>query len=230
VPWEHHRPTGCCGIPMTSPYQYVHVSASNRERSEDAAEVFECGDSLVLALADGAGGIHGGATASRALVAAVRSAVKDPASSITDARYWAELLRMTDAALAKHSGGETTGIVVVLSKGKLVGVSTGDSEAWVISSKGVDDLTVSQNTHQRLGSGSAVPTTFERGPLADVLLIASDGLFRYAAMDVIARAVRGSPIGVAAEQLIELVRLRSGKFHDDMAAILVARKSATLSS
>jgi hypothetical protein len=49
-------------------------------------------------------------------------------------------------------------------------------------------------------------------------------------MQVIARLVRASPISVAAEQLIELVRLPSGKFHDDMAAILVARKPPPLLS
>jgi|HubBroStandDraft_1064217.scaffolds.fasta_scaffold03330_3 PPM family protein phosphatase len=209
---------------MTNQYQYVQVSGSNREQSEDTAEVFERGDSLVLALADGAGGIRGGAMASRALLTAVRSAVQDPAATMSDARYWADLLRTTDTALAKHSGGETTGVVVVLGATKLIGASAGDSEAWVVHSKRVDDLTVGQDTQRRLGSGRAVPTTFERAGLAGVLLVATDGLFKYAAMEVIARVVLASPISVAAEQLIELVRLRSGKFHDDLAAILVARK------
>jgi serine/threonine protein phosphatase PrpC len=210
---------------MTTQYQYVQVSGSNREQSEDTAEVFERGDSLVLVLADGAGGIRGGAMASRALVTAVKSAVKDPGANMIDAQYWADLLRATDAALAKHAGGETTGIVTVLSAGKLIGASVGDSEAWVIHSKGVDDLTVGQETQRRLGSGRAVPTTFERAGLAGVLLVATDGLFKYAAMEVIARVVLASPISAAAEQLMDLVRLRSGKFHDDLAAILVARRS-----
>jgi serine/threonine protein phosphatase PrpC len=56
------------------------------------------------------------------------------------------------------------------------------------------------------------------------LLVATDGLFRYAARDVIARIVRENPVGLAAEKLIELVRLPSGKFGDDVAAILVVRK------
>jgi serine/threonine protein phosphatase PrpC len=215
---------------MTNQYQYVQVSASNREQSEDAAEVFERGDALVLALADGADGIRGGVTASRTLVTAVRSAAKDAAFNVTDARAWADLLRATDATLVKHSGGETTGIVVVLTPNKLVGVSAGDCEAWAIRSKDVVDLTVGQHTHRRLGSGRAVPVTFEHAVLEGVLLVASDGLFKYASMQVIARVVRASPISVAAEQLIELVRLPSGKFHDDMAAVLVARKPAPLLS
>lgn len=66
------------------------------------------------------------------------------------------------------------------------------------------------------------PTAFARGPLAGVLLVATDGLIRYASRDIIARIVRESPIGLAAERLIELVRLSSGKFSDDVAAVLVA--------
>jgi serine/threonine protein phosphatase PrpC len=97
----------------------------------------------------------------------------------------------------------------------------------VIHAKDVVDLTVGQHTHRRLGSGRAVPVIFEHPVLEGVLLLASDGLFKYALMPAIARVVRTSPIGVAAEQLIELVRL---PFHDDMAAVLPARKPAPLLS
>lgn len=68
------------------------------------------------------------------------------------------------------------------------------------------------------------PTPFPHGPLQGALLVATDGLFRFAARDVIARIVRENPVGLAAEKLIELVRLPSGKFSDDVAAILVGRK------
>jgi serine/threonine protein phosphatase PrpC len=60
-----------------------------------------------------------------------------------------------------------------------------------------------------------------------VLLVATDGLFKYAAIDVIARVVRASPIGVAAEQLVDLVQLPSGKSPDDVAVVLLSRSSAT---
>jgi hypothetical protein len=45
-------------------------------------------------------------------------------------------------------------------------------------------------------------------------------------MNVIAGVVRASPIGVAAERLIELVRLPSGKFADDVAVVLVGAGAA----
>jgi serine/threonine protein phosphatase PrpC len=212
---------------MSSRFSYVRVLASNHQKSEDAAEVFERGETLIVVLADGAGGIRGGATASGALVAAVRTAVDNPAFAVDDAHYWADLFRLTDAALAKNRAGETTGVVVVLGSRQLIGVSTGDSEAWVVTATEIDDLTRAQHTKKRLGSGRVEPTVFERTALSGALVVATDGLFKYAAADVIARMVRASAIRLAADQLVELVRLRSGKLADDVALVLVGRGLAS---
>jgi serine/threonine protein phosphatase PrpC len=195
--------------------------ASNRQKSEDAAEVFERGETLIVVLADGAGGIRGGATASGALVAAVRTAVDDPSFAVEDVQYWADLFRVTDAALAKNRVGETTGVVVVVGVRHLIGVSTGDSEAWVVTATEAHDLTRGQHTKQRLGSGRVEPLVFKHAALSGALVVATDGLFKYAATDVIARMVRASAIQIAAEQLVELVRLPSGKLQDDVALVLV---------
>ena len=207
---------------MSPRFSFVRALASNRHKSEDAAEVFERGETLILVLADGAGGMRGGAMASGALVAAVRAAVADPVFAVEDVQYWADLFRVVDAALAKNMVGETTGVVVVLGSRKLIGVSTGDSEAWVLRATEVDDLTRGQQTKQRLGSGRVEPAVFERAALSGTLVVATDGLFKYAAPDVIARIVRASAIRIAAEELIGLVRLRSGTLADDVALVLVA--------
>jgi serine/threonine protein phosphatase PrpC len=214
---------------MSSSYSYVRMLASNRDRSEDAAEVFERDELTIVALADGAGGIRGGALASGALVNAVRSAVDDTAFVLTEPRSWADLFRATDAALASNRIGETTGVVIVLGPRGLIGVSTGDSEAWIVGSTQVDDLTVGQHTKRRLGSGRVEPTMFERPIFSGVLVIATDGLFKYASSDVIARLVRANAIGTAAEQLVELVRLRSGAMADDVAVVLVTQSSRRVS-
>jgi serine/threonine protein phosphatase PrpC len=208
---------------MPHGYQYVRAFASNREKSDDAAGIFECGDSIVVALADGAGGIRGGATASRAFVEAVKVAANDPTFSIDDADGWIDLFRETDKALHELRAGETTGVVVSLSARTLLGVGTGDSEAWMVTPTRVDDLTAMQHTKRRLGSGRVVPAVFHRGALSGALLVATDGLLKHAAMEVIARIVRASPIGVAAEQLIDLVRLPSGRFPDDVGIVLVGQ-------
>jgi serine/threonine protein phosphatase PrpC len=202
------------------PYVQLRAHASDRTSSEDAVEVIERDGTLVVALADGAGGLRGGATASQAFVDAVRSSVSDPSFPIEETHAWGVLFRAVDATLAKNMVGETTGVVVVVTPTRVLGVSTGDSEAWVVSRDGVDDLTVGQHTRRRLGCGHVSPAAFERHPLDGVLLVASDGLFRHAASEVIARIVRESTLGVAGERLVELVRLRSGKLADDVAIIL----------
>jgi hypothetical protein len=71
-------------------------------------------------------------SASALLVAAVRAAVDDPAFAVGDVHYRADLFRVTDTALAKNKVAETTGVVVVVGPRRLFGVSTGDSEAWVV--------------------------------------------------------------------------------------------------
>jgi serine/threonine protein phosphatase PrpC len=209
--YDHSRAVGC---------------SSFRAKSQDAAQAFERDGVLVVAVADGGGRMRSGEAASRSLVAIVGGAVSDQAFRLERAQSWVDLFRSTDAALAANSAHETTGLVVVLGARGLVGISTGDSEAWVVTSTGVDNLTVGQHTRHRLGSSHATVTTFQRSFLAGVLVVATDGLFKYAAPEVIARIVRGNAIGVAAEGLVELVRLRSGKLADDVAVVLVRQAEA----
>jgi hypothetical protein len=70
------------------------------------------------------------------------------------------------------------------------------------------------------------PAIFDRPALSSVLVVATDGLFKYAAMEVIARMVRASALRIASEQLIELVRLRSGRLADDVALVLMSGSPA----
>jgi serine/threonine protein phosphatase PrpC len=205
---------------MSPRFTHVRMRASSRAKSEDAVEVLEHGETLVVLVADGAGGIRGGGKASEALVVAVRAALKDPTFAVEDARHWLQLFRATDGTLAKSSVGETTGVVVVLGSHQVIGVSAGDSEAWVVTATEVHDLTRGQQTKRRVGSGRAEPAVFAHAALSGTLVVASDGLFKYAASDVIARVVRESTISIAGEQLLGLVRLPSGNFADDVALVL----------
>jgi serine/threonine protein phosphatase PrpC len=202
---------------------YVHARAvaSNSVKSEDAAEVFERDEKLVVVLGDGAGGMRGSAAASAFLVEAVRSAVHDRAFPVDDLQKWVDLFLAVDAGLVANGAGQTTGIVIVAGPHRLFGISTGHSQAWVVTPSRVFDLTVGQQTKQRLGSKRVTPATFERYALDGGLGVATDGLFNFAANDVIARIVRESDVPTAAEHLVDLVRLRSGKLADDVAVVLV---------
>jgi serine/threonine protein phosphatase PrpC len=208
------------------PHNFAHIVtlASNLQSPPELAAVFESDDALVVALADGGGGIRGGVAASRVLFERVRSAIAGTAFATDDARGWADLLQGSDRALAANNVGETSCVVVALGSRGIVGVSAGDSEAWVVMPTRVDDLTAGQHTKSRLGSGRAVPVTFQRNALEGVLLVGNDGLFKYAAKEVIARIVRTHPIGRVAEELTELVRLPSGRFADEAAIVLATRK------
>src|SRR5262249_9467668 len=141
---------------------------------------------------------------------------------LEDRDAWVGLFRETDAGIAAHRAGETTGVVVALGPRGIVGVSTGNSEAWLVGLEWVDNLTVGQRTEGRLGARRTTPTPFQRAaPKPAVLVVASDGLFKFAAPDVIASVVRTQAIGPAAENLVELVKLRSGKVAEDVAVVLV---------
>jgi serine/threonine protein phosphatase PrpC len=212
---------------MHPPFEYVRALASSRPKSRDTVGVFERDEVLVVVVADGGGGMRGGEVASRSLVGVIETAVKDPAFAPQEMQGWIGLFRATDSALAANEAGETTGVVVVAGPCGLVGVSAGDCEAWVVTPTAVDDLTVGRQTRQRLGSNQVTLATFERTALGGVLVIGSDGLFKFAAAEVIARIVRANAIGVAAEHLVDLVRLRSGKVADDVAVVLVRRDAAS---
>src|SRR5271155_604171 len=124
------------------PYQYARAEASIRPKSEDLAQVFERDDVLVVALADGGGGMRSGRAASRGLVAIVESAVNDRGFLLETTQPWLDLFHSIDRSLASNEAGQTTGVVVVVGPRGLIGVSAGNSEAWVVTPNSTENLTV----------------------------------------------------------------------------------------
>jgi serine/threonine protein phosphatase PrpC len=206
---------------MPSPYVHSRLLASGRRNSEDRAEVFERNDALVVVVADGAGGVRGGALASEALVATAWAVAQNATLDVHDAALWTVLFKEVDATLAAKMAGETTGLVVIVGSKGLMGVSVGDSEARIVSTTSIDDLTADQKK-ARLGSGRAVPASFYRPGLDGVLVVGTDGLFKYTSAERIAAAVRGGDVAGGAERLVALVRLPSGGLQDDVGIVVVA--------
>jgi len=194
------------------------VAVAGRPRSEDRAEVFELDDTLVVVVADGAGGLSGGAAASAAIVEAVRARLAHRMDPF-DLRAWSELFTTTDAALRAQHAGETTAIVAAIAPHGVAGVSVGDSEAWVVGPQ-LDPLTKGQD-RARLGTGRCRPTWFHRRRLDGVLVVATDGLFRHARRDAIAIACADPDATAIAEALVTLPRLPSGAYPDDVAVVVV---------
>ena len=141
-----------------------------------------------------------------------------------DSRVWRGLLKALDDALAAHpEAGQTTLVALCFTSQKIIGASVGSSEAWWITADGHFDLTEAQKRKPTLGSGSAEPVPFElklSGP--GTLLLASDGLFKYADPIAITEAVRSAvSADVAADVLLALASAPAGRFYDDVALIVV---------
>lgn len=198
--------------------------ASSRRATEDRAAVFEVAGALVVVVADGAGGIAGGAVASDALVSAVRQRSLEPAFDPWSRGGWCDLLERVDRELVlSREGGETTALVLVVGACGVLGVGSGDSETWSVDEEHVDRLTEGLD-RARLGHGRARPTSFHRGATAGTLLVATDGLFKHASERAIVACVRGSsPLGATADALVELPRMRTGIYPDDVALAIVRR-------
>lgn len=189
-------------------------------RSQDRGEVIELSWGLVIVVADGVGGISGGAEAAETAVRIVREAAAS-LSGAPEPAGWAGLLARMDRQIsADPVAGETTAVVAAVTSDGLAGASVGDSGAWVISAGACLDLTRGQHGKPFLGSGAARPVHFAAGRLDGTLLVASDGLLKYAGRDQIIQAARQDDLQQAAESLVGLVRLGSGGLPDDTAVIL----------
>ena len=190
---------------------------------QDRAAIIEHGNSLIMILADGAGGMSGGAEAAEFVV---QRAIQQMHSGVAlpDATHCCEFLAELDAAVAADAkAGDTTAVIMSISELGVQGASVGDSEAWIIRNSDYVDLTEDQRRKPLLGSGEAIPVPFTAELQAgDMLLIGSDGLFKYAAPAAICTIVRANSAESAAEKLVELVRLPSGDLWDDV-SILICR-------
>ncbi|MBX2796125.1 MAG: hypothetical protein KTR31_00610 [Myxococcales bacterium] len=188
--------------------QWTTRSVSMDGSTEDRVVVAPLAEELLVVLADGAGGVPGGARAADIATSwALRHADADPITIVKEA----------DRAVQRDPfAGETT-LVVTHVGAEIHGASAGDSEAWLVHG---DVLTAGQHRRGRLGSGRCVPVAFHNR-FTGRLLVATDGLFGYARPAAIRAAASLRRLDDAARALVELVRLPSGDFMDDVAFVLV---------
>jgi serine/threonine protein phosphatase PrpC len=205
-------------------FAHARAFASNRWETEDRAEIYAIGADLVIAVADGAGNTGRGGLASDAFIDRVKNVLADPHVSVHDVRRWLRLFEELDRDLARRAC-ETTGVVVVVGREGVIGVSAGDSQAWVVGDSSVDRLTENQ-IKKRLGSGRASPVLFHRTSLDGVLLVGTDGLFDHVDAIAIADACRR---GTLSEIVTRLVDRASGSPDrrnpaDDVALVVVGSR------
>lgn len=192
---------------------FVHAIeiAPRRGEGQDRGLVLPCEHGVVIALADGAGGTSGGERAAKAVV--------DRVAAVASHAYdWPLLLAELD--MQQIGYGQTTAVVLWLTRDKIVGASAGDSGAWIVREAGIEDLTSAQHRKPLIGDGAIVTPLDAGGLRGGTLLVASDGLLKHAKHDDIARLALGSDLEAAAKALVELVRLPSGQLPDDVSVVL----------
>jgi serine/threonine protein phosphatase PrpC len=188
-------------------------------RGQDRAFLRRVGESIVFAVADGAGGTSHGAEAAEAIISLVSARAEELASKGADA--FARVLRDADRDLVPATGGETTGVIGVFCGIGLAGASVGDSGALLVGDA-ILDLTAGQDRKPLLGSRIARPQPFERSGARGTLVVATDGLLKYATTSAIGRVLAAiHDLEAAARAVIDLARLPSGQLPDDAAVALI---------
>jgi hypothetical protein len=185
---------------------------------EDRLAVDRAGDRVLVVVADGAGGTVGGA---RAAQAACDAAVAAFRVGPGDRGAWVGHLRVIDSTiLAAGHGGASTAVIVEIAGGMVSGASVGDGGAWMVSARGVVDLTERQVRKPLLGTGLAEPVAFGPTPMLGRLVVGTDGLFKYAPRArLTAVALAGTP-EVAAAALVDAVRMKGGRLQDDVGVVV----------
>ena len=203
------------GDPMM-PYPVAIARDSYRTATEDRGSIRFVGPQVLIAVADGVGGMAGGAAAAELAVLTVmaRGPFLDPAALVT-------LLMEADRRIYDEPGaGETTIVVAVASPQGIVGASVGDSAAWLVTADGCVDLTRNQQVAPALGSAAAAPVPFVHRRPGGTLVIGTDGLFNFVHADRICATARGPDLDGSARSLVDLARLRTGDFQDDITVAL----------
>jgi hypothetical protein len=195
-------------------FESNQIVLSSGENGQDRIELLRDGSRLVFVVADGAGGRSGGAEAAELVVRLARERV----GSLLSPGDCENLLGDIDRVIsADRIAGETTAVIVVVSPNKVFGASAGDSGAWILNGSNVDELSERQIRKPFVGTGASLPVGFSRDALVGTLLVATDGLLKYASRESISTTIEKFSLRELPEALIKLVRFASGNLPDDIA-------------
>lgn len=197
-------------------WNVAEVVVPAKGEGEDRVAAVLVPDGVVLAIADGAGGLGGGGRAADAAVREITVAARGGPGRRPD--WCAALLMRIDTAVLSGSG-ECALVVAHVFGTRVVGASVGDCAAWLIG-EAIDDLTAGQVRKPLIGSGSSTPVTFDAPLRNATLLLASDGLWKYAPRERIGEFARQPDLKASAREIARLPRLRSGALPDDVAVLL----------
>jgi serine/threonine protein phosphatase PrpC len=195
----------------------TRVEDAKSGRGEDRIRAVRLSDRAVFVVADGAGGVAGGAAAADAVCKAVVEQCRR--GKVAD---WSGWLADLDRTMAGSGSSGLAAVVIAeaADDGLVTGASVGDCEAWAFEDGAPRNLTSGQVRKPLLGEGAALPVPFEARVVRGTLLIATDGLWKYMSRDRIAKAASIRPLEAAAASLVDSVRLKSGALQDDVAVVI----------
>lgn len=201
-----------------APAYSTRVEEARRGRGEDKIAIIPLTDRTIFVVADGAGGISGGAAAAETVCKAITDWCRQG-----KAVDWPGWLTLIDREIAgsKTCGLAAAVIIEIKNDGQIAGASVGDCEAWVFVNDSTKNLTAGQARKPLLGEGTTVPVGFDGSVAGGTLLAATDGLWKYLDRTRIAKATAIRPLEAAANALVDGARLRSGTLQDDVAVAIV---------
>lgn len=182
-------------------------------------------DCWLCFLADGQGGrAGGGETARLACEVALASALAHQPPKLTDPQTWSGIMRQADKAVANHPvAGFTTLVCLCVYQGRVVGSSSGNSAALLVSPTQPNELTAGQKKNPPVGSCAAVAVPF--GTSVEEpwrVLIMSDGVWKYVGWERVIEVAGRAPRSSVIPELQQLARLPgSGRFQDDFTVVML---------
>lgn len=187
-----------------------------RTANEDAFLIIREGIPVV-AVCDGAGAAEqAGKRALRLFELWIREATL---GRLLDAKTWASWVKKLDSALL--GGLQSTFLAAAVAGAQLVGVSVGDSQAYLLGAEGGFQYLTSSADKSRLGSGEVKPFTFSVNLKAkDIVLLMTDGAWTPLSPYLIEKTVRGVALQHFSEVPVALLdtAAKSGRW-DDMTVV-----------
>ena len=207
----------------------IHSEPGDGHSNEDVVAVRPHpgdADVLLCALADGQGGQAGGAAAARVAVEeSLRAASSFQADELREEAAWYAVVGVADEAVCEDDAAGYCSLVSLCISGQGVwGASCGDSGALLLCGGRDLLLTDDQRKNPPVGSSAARPVAFSaRLAPGWVLLVVSDGVWKYVGWEKIARIAdphRGPELIAALRQAA--LDASGGRLPDDFSAALLA--------
>ncbi len=195
------------------PFETNSIVESNQSRCEDRLAIIDGEDSVLIVVADGAGGTGSGDLAAETVVREVTTS----AHLLQTPQACCDSLRQIDMSIG---AGESTAVLIRVFEDRLVGASVGDSVAWMVDGGQLLDLTRKQIRKPLLGSGEAQPIGFAHSGLRGTLIVASDGFANYVKRTELLQRLPYWDMIEIPRKLVGMVRLPSGDLWDDVAVVV----------